>query len=306
MKFFCVSAIGVENFVVKEIETIVNNFNNECQVHNDLNNDLELNKKKLNLNFIKIKGLIFFEISNFEFFFSDIEKFEFIEKLSKIRFCEGIFILFKKYSSITRYRSSLRNIRHQTNKISKKLLGFVIEYEKYKAKKIMENIHIKKNTSEKINQKNILDIKASYIGKRDYNAKDIELIINNILINMLNFFQDLNNLNLRFHCYLTEDYSLLGFEISEPFFIEQTRGSLNKAIAELMLEIADVKKITNNNENKTLKEKNEKILDPMCGTGIIPLLCSIYGYEAYGNDIDKEKINIAEKNKTYLKEREKN
>ncbi|MEM2131330.1 MAG: methyltransferase domain-containing protein, partial [Candidatus Woesearchaeota archaeon] len=106
--------------------------------------------------------------------------------------------------------------------------------------------------------------------------------------------------------FLREDYSLLGFEITEPFFIEQTTGSLNKAIAELMLEIADVKKITNNNENKTLKEKNEKILDPMCGTGIIPLLCFIYGYEAYGNDIDKEKINIAEKNKTYLKEREKN
>jgi tRNA G10 N-methylase Trm11 len=61
-------------------------------------------------------------------------------------------------------------------------------------------------------------------------------------------------------------------------------GSLNSSVANSLLKVAEV-------------EKEEVVLDPMCGSGVIALEAYKLGAKAIAGDIDKERIKIAEQNK---------
>jgi len=48
-------------------------------------------------------------------------------------------------------------------------------------------------------------------------------------------------------------------------------------------------------------KKKDVVLDPMCGSGIIPIEASLIGAKAIGGDIDKKRVELAKENNKIMK-----
>ncbi|MEM3374601.1 MAG: methyltransferase [Candidatus Woesearchaeota archaeon] len=309
MKFFAIINEGTEGFFYDDLKRISKN--------------LELSYKIL----FNSDGIILFEFDDIsksnihnkdnldnkeidKLHFNNFEK-NLIENISDIKFSDQVYLLLKRYKGISRYKSSLKNVKHQTAKISKglffKYMNYKLSYNLSKNKNLFE-LNSKSNSIEVEFEIPIL-VKATYTGRRDYKALDIErnvceglkksllkkfkdnkLCLKFSLANIFNKNQDkINykvevNYKLEVRSYISENISLLGLNVKNYFDFVFTKGSLNKGLAEVLLEIAEL-------------NKEDFVIDPMCGTGIIPILVSMRGIKTIGNDIDNEKIILAEKNK---------
>ena len=183
--------------------------------------------------------------------------------LPRIKTADDILLLITTFKGITRYKKSLQSIREQTAKsdidaalsIISQIRGFTNNYY----------------------------INASYVGRRDYKSGEIEGAVQDGILK--NHVWEPGE-ELLFRPILRPDVSLLGISILDvPLHIknrllETVPGSIKSSIAVSLLKIA------NANPEDTL-------LDPMCGSGIIPIEAQDIVREAMGIDIDENIINSA-------------
>ncbi len=188
-----------------------------------------------------------------------------LKDLRKIKTAVDIQIFLKRFSGITRYKTSLRNIRQQCAKADIKSKLPLIE------------------SFRKIN--NTFSVKASYIGRRDYKAGEIEKTAQEgISKNSLVYKEDAS---LLLRLIIIPEISFLGLCLEDKPMDEKkayvtTPGSLRPSVANTLLKLADVK-------------EGDIVIDPMCGTGVIAIEASKIG-NAIAGDIDKEKIKLAGQN----------
>ncbi|MCM2325743.1 MAG: methyltransferase domain-containing protein [Candidatus Woesearchaeota archaeon] len=182
---------------------------------------------------------------------------EYSEEFLKAKTVEDVLVFVQPLENISRYRKTLAGIRFQVGDYS-------IPYE---AK--------------------TFSVKASYIGRRDYTAKEIEEIMAEEITKRYKWKLNKESADVYFHVILHPDFSLIGVSLGEQPMNDSRRmqaipGSLKNSVASAMIRISGVKK--------------GKLLDPMCGTGVIPIESSLLGFEACGSDIDEKNIEIAKKN----------
>ena len=205
--------------------------------------------------------------ANFIKKYNGIILFESDKKLSNIKTTNDILFLIRKLAGITRYRKSLKNIRQQ----------------------ILKSNFKKKNKDIKS-----FSVNTSYIGRKDYSAKEINKIVSESLIKKFGWKNVENGFgNIHIHVNLRVDISFIGISIEKkPLHIirklKTIPGSLKNSVACAMLKLAEI-------------SKNEILLDPMCGSGVIPIEANLSGIKTIGGDINKENIEIANKNNTIKK-----
>lgn len=182
---------------------------------------------------------------------------EYNEEFLKASTVDDILVFVKKLEGINRYRKSLGIIR---NALREYYIG-------YEAK--------------------TFSVRASYIGRRDYTSAEIvELAKNEIKFkNKWKFVEGYGDVHI--NIILHEDISLIGVSISDKPLFEKgytpVPGSLRSSLANCMLKLGDVK-------------SSDKVLDPMCGSGIIAIEASKLSCETFGSDIEGDYIEIAKKN----------
>ncbi|NTV24400.1 MAG: methyltransferase domain-containing protein [Nanoarchaeota archaeon] len=175
---------------------------------------------------------------------------------SMARTVEDIMVLVKRLSGISRHRASLRAIRHQAAKIPLKYLSIK------------------------------LSVKASYTGRRDYTAKDVEA---EFIKGVSTRIDGKTATERHFSIILNEKNSFIGVSVHPmPLHVERSMpktsaGSLRPSIACAMLrQLGDI--------------NGKSMVDLMAGAGTIPIEASIMGCRSEGYDIDEEKIGIAKSN----------
>jgi tRNA G10 N-methylase Trm11 len=208
---------------------------------------------------------------------SEVEKFSGIivfcfdggpKDLEKIKAAEDIMIFLKEFSRITRYKTALRSIRHETARID-----------------IRSAIDLLKNVREYGNK---FSVKATYIGRRDYKAAEIEEAAAVGIINSDKTLTYDKGCSLLFRLISTPEISFLGLCLEATALDDKNKvmtvpGSLRPSVANALLRFAEIKEVCH-------------LLDPMCGTGIIPIEAARLGAIAEAGDIEPEKIRLAEKN----------
>jgi 23S rRNA G2445 N2-methylase RlmL len=204
------------------------------------------------------EGMLFFDYN------------EDLKKLLEIRIAEDILLFVKKFAGINRYRVSLRNLRHQAAKANFK-------------KALEECMKLRK-----IGKQPSFSIDVDYEGRRDYNAKEaLESVKEGIELHYSWDYQE-KDANIHIPVIITPLLSFCGVSLAprplrELNSIKTMPGSLKNSLAYSMLVLSELK-------------ENEILLDPMCGTGIIPLEAKLFLAKSIGGDIDKEKISIAIEN----------
>jgi tRNA (guanine6-N2)-methyltransferase len=191
------------------------------------------------------------------------------KKLINLKTVDDILVLVKKFQDISRYEDSL----------------FIIKKDLSKAN-LMKTLFICRKVR-KTNPETGFWIQSSYTGRRDYTAKEITASARRGILKNNNWTYDEKG-DLHFHIILNPEISLCGVSLDkEPSHVKNRiktiRGSLKSSIANALLKIGDVK-------------KKDLILDPMCGSGIIPIAASLIGARATAGDIDKNAVEIAEEN----------
>jgi tRNA G10 N-methylase Trm11 len=190
-----------------------------------------------------------------------------LKKLLEVRTAEDIMLLLKELTGIKRYRYSLRKIRTQITMT-----------------KIEAKIEIIASARKLINKR--FFVKASYLGRRDYTAGEIEEAAGDGIFALK--LESGGDADLLFRVILTPEINLFGLCLYEKPFDEKNKyltlpGSLKPSVANSLLKIAEVK-------------QSDIVLDPMCGTGTIAIEAARVGAKTIAGDIDKEKIEIAKKN----------
>jgi tRNA (guanine6-N2)-methyltransferase len=193
-----------------------------------------------------------------------------LKGLLEIKTAEDIMLLLKELTGIKRYRYSLRKVRTQSSMT-----------------KIESKIELIATARKLLNKK--FFVKASYIGRRDYTAGEIEEAAGEGIM-ALNL-ETGSDADLLFRIVLTKEINFFGLCLYDKPFDEKNKylalpGSLKPSIANSMLKIAEVK-------------QGDIIIDPMCGTGTIAIEAAKFGAKTIAGDIDKEKIEIAKKNNEF-------
>ncbi len=182
---------------------------------------------------------------------------EYNEEFLKASTVDDVLVFVKKLEGINRYRKSLGIIR---NALREYYIG-------YEAK--------------------TFSVRASYIGRRDYTSAEIvELAKDEIKFkNKWKFIEGYGDVHI--NIILHEDISLIGVSISDKPLFEKgytpIPGSLRSSLANCMLKLGEVK-------------SSDKVLDPMCGSGIIAIEAANSGCDSFGADIEEKYIEIAKKN----------
>ncbi len=196
------------------------------------------------------------------------------KKLLELRCADDILVLVKKFQDISRYNKSLHIIRSDLSKVNLMKSLFV-------CRKVRRT---DPNTS--------FYVQSSYVGRRDYTAKKITNAAKRGILKSVDWEYKEKG-ELHFHIILRPEISLCGISLDKlPLHVKNRiktiRGSLKSSVAYSLLRLADV-------------NENDVVLDPMCGSGIIPISASSIGAKALGMDIDKKAIDIAEQNKKQKK-----
>lgn len=191
------------------------------------------------------------------------------KKLIELKTVDDILVLVKKFQDINRYETSLFIIKKELSKVN-----------------LMKTLFTCRKVR-RTNQKTSFYIQSSYIGRRDYTAKNITNSAKKGILKNHDWKYDEKG-ELHFHIILTEELSVCGVSLDkEPLHVKNRiktiRGSLKSSVAHALLKLAKVK-------------KKDVLLDPMCGSGIIPISASLLGINAVGGDIDKNAIKIANEN----------
>lgn len=190
--------------------------------------------------------------------------------LLSLRQIDDIFVLIKMLTGITRYRHSLNKIRKQAAKSD---FSGAIE--------IIRKIRRLHDET--------FSVDADYIGRRDYKEKEIEDAAADSIANLTGFGYLKEGFgSLHYTVILRPDIAFIGMSAGNlPLHIASkiitVPGSLKNSIACTMLEIAEA-------------GKKDIVIDPMCGSGVIPLEAAKLGAKAVAGDIDAERIEIAKKN----------
>jgi tRNA (guanine6-N2)-methyltransferase len=190
-----------------------------------------------------------------------------LKKLLEVRTAEDIMLFLKELNGIKRYRYSLRKIRTQITMT-----------------KIEPKIEIISSVRKLMNKR--FFVKASYIGRRDYTAGEIEEAAGDGIFALK--LETGSDADLLFRVILTPELNFFGLCLYDKPFDEKNRyitlpGSLKPSVANALLKIAEIR-------------SGDIFLDPMCGTGAIPIEASRFGAKAIAGDIDEEKIVLAKKN----------
>jgi tRNA (guanine6-N2)-methyltransferase len=188
--------------------------------------------------------------------------------LANLRTADDAIVHSKTFSGITRYRASLRNLRHQAAKANLR-----------KAADMIQSLRHVDNT---------FAVKASYEGRRDYTAEEVE---KNVAEGITSHYGWKLGTDAELHIpvILKPDIAFIGISISKkPLHVLNSLpctlpGSLRASVAFSLLKIADI-------------EKHDVLLDPMAGAGTIAILGSISGANAIAGDIDESRIKIARQN----------
>jgi tRNA (guanine6-N2)-methyltransferase len=200
---------------------------------------------------------------------SGIVQFNFggdFKELVKARTADDILFLIKKFQEINRYRSSLIDMKIQLRHVNlEKALSACS-----KVRKIETPTY---------------NVKASYIGRRDYTAAEIEDTIRN----EIKVWEESDDPEISVRVILTKDISLIGASLTKkPLYMQNklktVPGSLRPSLANVMLDLSGLK-------------KDETFLDPMCGSGMIAIEGNKkLGARCIAGDKDKEVLEIAKQN----------
>jgi len=158
------------------------------------------------------------------------------------------YLLIKKLAGISRYRTTLRNLRHQLRKTKLKIKTFSID--------------------------------VSYNGRRDYTAEEVKELVKEELAKKNHIYSE-NSKNI-VKIILSQDISLIGLGKAKKR-LKTVPGSLNNSVANALLNFAEIR-------------KDDLVLDPMCGSGMIVIEAEKLGVKAIGGDINLENIKIAKQN----------
>jgi 23S rRNA G2445 N2-methylase RlmL len=194
-----------------------------------------------------------------------------ISLLFKLKTFEDILVFVKTFTGINRYRASLRNIRHQSAKAN-----FLKALEACKkARQIKEDISF--------------SVKASYEGRRDYTAEEIEEEAAKGIIKHYNWKYNKEEAgDFQVNIIINPKISICGVSLDEkPLHVKNKiktiSGSLKSSVACSLLRIAEV-------------NKGDIILDPMCGSGIIAIESALLGTKTIAGDIDETRLLVAKEN----------
>jgi len=197
-----------------------------------------------------------------------------IKKLLDVKTADDILVFVKKFSDINRYKKSLWELRKQ-----------------------LSSVNFKKNlfTVRKIRRtkpKTTFTINSSYKGRRDYTAREITNSIKRIITKNQDWDYK-EDAELYFHAILTNKVSLLGLSLKKlPFHvlrrIKTIPGSLKSSVANALIRLAEV-------------NKEDVVLDPMCGSGMIAIEAGKITKQVLAGDIDKNSIKIAKENSKDIK-----
>jgi tRNA G10 N-methylase Trm11 len=192
-----------------------------------------------------------------------------IELLIKLKNSEDIMFLVKRFTSITRYKSSLRNIRHQSAKMN--------------IKKFLKPIEKIRHISE-----NVFSVKASYQGRRDYKASDIEKAVTSGIKKHYNWKTG-SEPELLLNVLITEKIAVCGLSLQKcPIHVINSvkytvPGSIKSSLANCLLDLSRL-------------EKEDLFLDPMAGSGIIAIEASLRGANAIAGDVNEKILKKAKQN----------
>ncbi len=173
-KFIALCAPGLEKFVAKELGQV-----SEVKIHD---------------------GMIMFEFSGKT------------EKLLEVKTADEILFLVKKLAGISRYKSSLTNIKHQ----------------------------IAKSNFTKFGPINSFSVKASYTGKIDYTAKDIIKVVKQGISKKYHWkcYEESKTL---IHVIIRKKIALIGLSHNNnKIRLKKVPGSLKSSITHTLLKLADV------------------------------------------------------------------
>ena len=223
MKFISTCAVGLENYVTQKINAYAS--------------DIEI-----------FPGIVIFECDK-------------PEKLINPKIVDDILFHVKKLAGVSRYRHTLKNIRHQLRK---------------------------SNFLKKTKDVTSFFVEASYTGKRDYTAKEIRDLSAGEIKKKYSWKYDKENADIHISINLDNNYSFVGISFfKKPLHVQRALdtvpGSLKNSVATFMLELANVK-------------KKDVVLDPMCGSGVIPIEASELCTKSIGGDVDNLRINLAKQN----------
>jgi len=194
-----------------------------------------------------------------------------LKKLLNLRCVDDIFIFLKTFK-VDHYRTSLKNLVHEIDKIDfKRIIKFLSGVRLF-GKEIT------------------FAITVSNIGKKNYMPTEIKELLTSLFIKKYKWKLDnLNYQNMNIRIYIEHDFVLVGLRLGNHplhrrgYKTETLPGSLKASVANCLLRIAKVK-------------KDDIVLDPMCGVGTIPIEAVSFGSRVIAGDIDKHALQIAKKN----------
>ncbi len=87
---------------------------------------------------------------------------------------------------------------------------------------------------------------------------------------------------------------------------DTTVGLLPPKLAQIMLNLgASMVRTPQDPSKKRLKKEVYTVLDPFCGTGVIPLECLLRNWNVYASDVAQKAVNSTEKNIEWLRKEKK-
>lgn len=135
-------------------------------------------------------------------------------------------------------------------------------------------------------------VTASFVGKRNYNYHEIkEHIAQGVLQSnpTWQYVEDDSDATLNLRIFIEHDRGLIGLRLARdplhrrPYKQETLAGSTKPPVAAAMVQLANLK-------------TGQRVLDPFCGSGTIPIEAAKMGYQAEGHDINSEAIAVSQRN----------
>ena len=188
-----------------------------------------------------------------------------LKSLVLMKTADDILFLIKKFQDIDRYRSSLIDMKIQLRHVNlDKTLATCSRVRK-----------IAKKT---------YGVKASYIGRRDYTAAEVE----DTIMHEMKDWKKSDDPEISLRVILTQDISFIGSSLTRMPLYMQNRlqtvpGSLRPSLANILIRLSGLK-------------KEHVFLDPMCGSGMIAIEAKKITEKCIAGDKEEKTLEIAKQN----------